>query len=92
MQHGDLDLVVMQHSFEYIQNGKKHFHTSSLSVKGENETATAMSKTVGLPLAIATKLILNENIKSKGVVIPVLPEIYNPVLDELSQLGITFHS
>lgn len=92
MQHGDLDLVVMQHSFEYTQNGKKHFHTSSLSVKGENETATAMSKTVGLPLAIATKLILNENIKSKGVVIPVLPEIYNPVLDELSQLGITFHS
>lgn len=92
LEHGDLDLVVMQHTFEYIQNGKKNSHTSSLSVIGENETATAMSKTVGLPLAIATKLILNDNIKSKGVVIPVLPEIYNPVLDELSQLGITFHN
>ena len=90
LQHGDLDLVVMQHIFEYKLNSKTHTHISSLSVKGENETATAMSKTVGLPMAIAAKLILNGQIKTKGVTIPVIPEIYEPVLNELSELGILF--
>lgn len=46
MELGDLSLVVMQHIFEYILNGKTQTHVSSLSVKGENETATAMSKTI----------------------------------------------
>ncbi|MBS1765763.1 MAG: saccharopine dehydrogenase NADP-binding domain-containing protein [Bacteroidetes bacterium] len=92
MKQGDLDLVVMQHSFEYTLNGKSLKHTSSLSVKGENETATAMSKTVGLPMAIAAKHILNGNISTKGVIIPVSSEIYNPILDELELHGVTFQS
>jgi len=90
MELGDLDLVVMQHIFEYILNGKTQTHVSSLSVKGENETATAMSKTVGLPMAIAAKLILNGKVKTKGVAIPVVAEIYEPLLHELAQMGIVF--
>jgi saccharopine dehydrogenase (NADP+, L-glutamate forming) len=90
LQHGDLDLVVMQHIFEFTLNNKKHKLYSSLSVKGDNEHATAMSKTVGLPMAIAAKLILNDQLKTKGVVIPVTPDIYNPVLNELANYGINF--
>ena len=90
MENGDLDLVVMQHKFEYNLNGKTETHISSLSVKGENETATAMSKTVGLPMAIASKLILNGKIKSKGVAIPVVSEIYEPVLNELIEHNVVF--
>jgi len=48
-----------------------------------------MAKTVGLPLAIATKLILNEGIKLRGVQIPVHAEVYRPILDELKGLGMT---
>jgi len=90
MENGDLDLVVMQHKFEYNLNGKTETHISSLSVKGENETATAMSKTVGLPMAIASKLILNGKIMTKGVAIPVVSEIYEPVLNELIEHNVVF--
>ena len=55
---------------------------------GDDETHTAMAKTVGLPLAIAAKLLLQDKIKSRGVVIPVVKEIYDPVLKELGELGI----
>ena len=50
-----------------------------------------MAKTVGLPLAIAAKLLLLNKIKSRGVVIPVVREIYQPILEELGSLGITLH-
>ena len=59
-------------------------------VKGEDQTYTAMAKTVGLPLAIAAKLILNGAIKLKGVQVPVHKEIYDPVLNELKSFGINF--
>ena len=64
--------------------------TSSLVVKGENSVYTAMAKTVGLPVAIASGLILEGKIKSQGVVIPTLKEIYEPVLKELEHFGICF--
>jgi len=64
--------------------------TSSLVVIGDDQVNTAMSKTVGLPLAIATKLILNRKINLKGVWIPTVKEIYNPVLTELENFGIRF--
>ena len=47
-----------------------------------------MAKTVGLPMAIASKLILQDKIKKRGVTIPVDQEIYEPVLAELKTLGI----
>ncbi len=86
----DKDMIVMQHQFEYTFQSKHRKITSSLVVKGDDPTYTAMAKTVGLPMAIATKLILNNNIKAKGVVIPLTEEFYNPILSELSKLGITF--
>ena len=57
---------------------------------GETSEKTAMAKTVGLPVAIATKLILNNKFNLKGVCIPVYKEIYEPILKELNQLGIIF--
>jgi saccharopine dehydrogenase-like NADP-dependent oxidoreductase len=91
LREGDQDMVVMQHQFE-IKNKKSEIKkiTSSLVVKGESEIFTAMAKTVGLPLAIVTRLILNGEIKLKGMCIPVNREIYNPVLEELKKYGIHF--
>jgi saccharopine dehydrogenase-like NADP-dependent oxidoreductase len=61
-----------------------------LVVLGENQVHTAMAKTVGLPIAIAARLILNGTILTKGVHIPVTESIYQPILQELSKLGIQF--
>lgn len=91
LKEDDKDMIVMQHQFE-IKNQKSEIRkiVSSLVVQGENSVYTAMAKTVGLPLAIATKLILNGGIKLKGVHIPVYKEIYEPVLNELEKHGIIF--
>lgn len=86
----DRDLVVMQHIFEFEQDHQTSQRISSLIVKGENSEHTGMARTVGLPVAIASKLILEGKIKLRGVVIPVHPEIYLPVLAELSNQGIHF--
>jgi saccharopine dehydrogenase (NADP+, L-glutamate forming) len=61
-----------------------------LVVKGEDAVYTAMAKTVGLPLAIATKLILQGKINSRGVKIPVHEEFYKPILKELEKFGVKF--
>lgn len=90
LKDSDKDMIVMQHQFEYVLNNKNIFHTSSLVVKGENSIFTAMSKTVGLPVAIATGLILNGKITLKGVQIPTHKTIYKPVLTELKKYGISF--
>ena len=86
----DKDMIVMQHQFEYILNEKNIFHTSSLVVEGENSIQTAMAKTVGTPVAIAARLILNGKIVMKGVQIPTHRSIYEPILIELKQFGISF--
>ena len=86
----DKDMVVMQHQFEYTLNGENKKLNSSVVVFGDNQRDTAMAKTVGLPVAIATKLILNGEIKSKGVKIPTTKDIYLPVLKELESNGINF--
>ena len=83
-------MVVMQHQFEYLLAGKIKKLNSSLVVFGDNQRDTAMAKTVGLPVAIATKLILNGEIKSIGVQIPTTKDIYSSVLKELSENGINF--
>jgi len=92
LEKGDKDMIVMQHKFGYEQSGKKKELTSSLVVIGDDSVYTAMAKTVGLPLAIAAKLILQEKIKIKlsGVHIPVVKELYEPILSELEQHGIVF--
>ncbi|MBJ7429028.1 MAG: saccharopine dehydrogenase, partial [Bacteroidia bacterium] len=74
----------------YHLNNIKHVASSTLIVKGEDKTYTAMAKTVGLPMAIATKLILQNKITAKGVQIPITPEFYEPILKELALNGISF--
>jgi saccharopine dehydrogenase-like NADP-dependent oxidoreductase len=91
LREEDKDMIVMQHLFEIKSADQKITRLeSSLVVKGEDSVYTAMAKTVGLPLAIASKLLLNGKIKSRGVLVPVTKEIYVPVLEELEKLGIKF--
>jgi saccharopine dehydrogenase-like NADP-dependent oxidoreductase len=90
LENSDLDMIVMKHEIEYSINNKKYKANSTLIVKGEDKTYTAMSKTVGLPMAIATKLILQNKIKARGVVIPITQEFYQPILHELAKNGIQF--
>ncbi|MBX2887853.1 MAG: saccharopine dehydrogenase NADP-binding domain-containing protein [Ferruginibacter sp.] len=91
LSRDDKDMIVMLHEFGYVINGQQHTLQSSLVVKGKDSLRTAMAKTVGLPLGIAAKLILEGVIKISGVHVPILPEIYNPVLNELSANGISFN-
>jgi saccharopine dehydrogenase (NADP+, L-glutamate forming) len=90
LKEHDKDMIVMQHQFEYALKGQIKKITSSLVVKGDDQTYTAMAKTVGLPLAITAKLILQGKIKATGVVIPTTKEIYVPVLAELETFGVKF--
>lgn len=90
LHDGDKDMIVMWHRFVYTLKGKTHEVQSSLVTLGDDEVYTAMSKTVGLPIAIAVKFILNGTFAMRGVQMPVVPAIYDPVLSELSELGITF--
>lgn len=87
---GDRDLVVMVHELEYILDNKKYKETSTLYLEGNDDQHTAMAKTVGLPLGIAAKLILNGSIVKKGLCIPVSAAIYEPVLKGLAEQGIRF--
>jgi saccharopine dehydrogenase-like NADP-dependent oxidoreductase len=88
--NNDKDMIVMLHEFEYELNGKKHSLKSLLKVIGENNSFTAMAKTVGLPIGIAAQLILEGKIKETGLHIPILPSIYEPVLKQLELQHIFF--
>jgi saccharopine dehydrogenase (NADP+, L-glutamate forming) len=88
LKPGDKDFIVMWHRFKYQLNGKQKEIQAWLTSTGDDEVQTAMAKTVGLPLAIACKLLLQGKIKSRGVVIPIVAEIYEPILKELNELGI----
>jgi len=90
LDQGDKDMIVMQHQFEYIKEGKKKRIVSSLVVRGKNNEETAMAITVGVPVGIAAKLILNGEITSKGVKRPLEKHFYKPVLKELEEYGIRF--
>lgn len=90
LQSHETDMVVMQHIFEYELNAKNTTLKSSLVAIGNDDKYTAMAKTVGLPLAIAVSLFLQEKFAAKGVVIPVQANIYEPILLELEKEGIAF--
>jgi saccharopine dehydrogenase-like NADP-dependent oxidoreductase len=86
----DKDMIVMQHLFGYEINGKKEQIKSSMVCIGDDQTYTAMAKTVGLPVGIATIKILSGEIKTPGVLLPINKEIYEPILAELKENGIIF--
>ena len=90
MRPEDKDMIVMQHEIGYIKEGQPLRLTSSLVVKGEDSLHTAMARTVGLPLGIAAKLLLEGKIGLRGLQVPVSPELYVPVLKELEKEGIRF--
>jgi len=87
----DKDMIVMLHEIAYTVEGTLYQETSRLIVIGEDPLQTAMAKTVGLPLGIAAKLMLEGKMDGlTGLHIPILPEIYRPVLQELAEEGILF--
>jgi saccharopine dehydrogenase-like NADP-dependent oxidoreductase len=90
LKPADKDMIVMLHEIDYTHNQQQHSVKSSLIVLGEDNLRTAMAKTVGLPLGIAAKLILEEKIKLKGLQIPTHKEIYEPVLLELALNEVVF--
>ncbi|MCK5920894.1 MAG: hypothetical protein KAG66_08125, partial [Methylococcales bacterium] len=84
----DKDMIVMWHKFDFEKDGKLYKTTSHMVTIGEDGTNTGMAKTVGLPLGIAARMVLEGKITSTGVQIPITPDIYNPILDELEKTGI----
>lgn len=90
MQPNDRDLVVMVHEIDYKEGDAVKHIQSSLYLTGKDGEHTAMALTVGLPLAIVTKLILNGQITERGVLMPKHKEIYGPVLRELEAYGVKF--
>lgn len=87
---GDRDLIVMHHSLDYELQGQIKTETSTLLLEGENETYTAMAKTVGLPLAISVRLFLEGKIQLTGVLIPTDKALYEPIMEELKAYGVQF--
>ena len=90
LEPDDKDMIVMYHKIGYQNNGTHKEIKSWMYFIGEDRKYTAMSDTVGLPLGIFTKILLRGGIKSTGVCLPIKPEVYNPVLDELEDNGIIF--
>ncbi|MFH6933793.1 saccharopine dehydrogenase family protein [Flavobacterium sp. FlaQc-30] len=87
----DKDMIVMYHKFGYELNGKKEQIDSKMVCIGDDQTYTAMAKTVGLPVAMATLLILNGKITTPGVQLPIKKEVYSPILNELEEHGVIFN-
>jgi len=91
MQPEEKDMVAMQHEFEYMHRGRKIKLTSSMVLVGESREFSAMAKTVGLPMGILAKMVLNKKITPPvGVLLPNMPSVYRPVLTELAHHGISF--
>lgn len=86
----DKDMIVMYHKFGYEMNGKKSQIDSTMVCIGRDQVHTAMAKTVGLPVAIASIAILNGKITTPGVQLPIAREVYEPILKELETYGIAF--
>jgi saccharopine dehydrogenase-like NADP-dependent oxidoreductase len=86
----DKDMIVMYHKFGYEINGEKKQIDSKMVCIGDDQTYTAMAKTVGLPVAIAAIQILNGKIKTPGVQLPINKEVYLPIIQELEEFGVIF--
>lgn len=84
------DMVIMQHEFTYVLQGKRYRRLSTLVQYGDNATDTAMSNLVGLPLAIGVKQYLLGNLQASGVRMPNTPDLYTPIMAELASIGVRF--
>ncbi|MBT8295493.1 MAG: saccharopine dehydrogenase, partial [Gramella sp.] len=90
LSQDDKDMIVMYHKFGYELNGERKQIDSTMVSIGEDQTKTAMAKTVGLPVAMAAIMILNDEIKTPGVQLPIQKEVYEPILQKLEEQGIIF--
>lgn len=90
LEEGDKDMLVMIHEFEYELKGKKYGITSHMVNIGEDQTYTSMSNTVGLPVAICAKMVLNGELNKTGVTLPIEANVYKPILSELESYNIRF--
>ncbi|NOX85194.1 MAG: saccharopine dehydrogenase [Chlorobi bacterium] len=90
MDPQDKDLILMQHEFKYTIDNEDKMLVSAMAIEGVDQNQTAMAISVGLPLAITTKLLLTGKINHKGIVMPIHKDIYKPVLTELETFGIHF--
>ena len=90
MKKKDKDMVVMMNVFKYRLKGKNYQHTDYMILKGENAENTAMSRVVGMPVAVCVKLLMEGKIPVKGIQVPVTPEFYTPALEELKAHGLEF--
>jgi saccharopine dehydrogenase-like NADP-dependent oxidoreductase len=87
----DRDQIVMQHQFDYELAGQARRRTATLVVTSADGGPTAMAQTVGLPLGMAVRRLLRGEVRARGVVIPTVPELYEPILAELAaDYGIAF--
>jgi saccharopine dehydrogenase-like NADP-dependent oxidoreductase len=91
LQPEDKDMIVMYHKFGYEINGEEKQIDSTMVCLGDDQTYTAMAKTVGLPVAIAALKILNGEITTAGVQLPISKEVYEPILKELEDYGVLFN-
>ena len=91
LQPDDKDMIVMYHKFGYEIDGHQKQIDSKMVCIGDDQTYTAMAKTVGLPVAMAALLILNGKITKPGVQLPLTKDVYLPILAELESLGVVFH-
>ncbi|KAJ2726791.1 hypothetical protein GGI07_000302 [Coemansia sp. Benny D115] len=92
-KEGERDLVCMSHEFgiESADGQAYEVRTSSLTVYGDAQSGeTAMARTVGIPAAIAARLLLDGAVKTHGTIRPTIPEIYNPMMEKLELQGIVF--
>jgi len=89
-ENSDSDMAILQTEIVYNLNSQNKKLISTLIINGEGIDNTAMAQTVGIPLGIGAKLILQNKIKERGVIIPVYKDIYEPVLSELKEFGISF--
>lgn len=90
LKKNEKDMIVMWHKFIYEIEGQQFEKHASMVVKGKDQKQTAMAMTVGYPLAIATKMMMQEKIQLSGVRLPLFREIYSSVLTELEDYGICF--
>jgi saccharopine dehydrogenase-like NADP-dependent oxidoreductase len=89
---GERDMLLMRHdiTFEY-DGGKRRERVTAIMVDyGIPDGDSSMARTVSLPAAIGTRMLLEDKIRLRGVQIPVVADIYDPVLEELERMGIGF--
>jgi len=87
----DKDMIVMYHKFVYWLNDEFHEIISEMVSIGENQKYTSMSNTVGIPMGICAKMMLNNQIKRTGVIVPIYKDVYEPILNELEEHDIRFN-